>query len=319
MEPDPSAWAGLPSALLALLEAERAAGNRVLAVESGFPAPPAGFYVQLERPVGTRSAHAQDGLEYRRWPNWKGAHGYTDATGHHFLLNPPLPPPLDPLMHRDEPAYPPRAACPPAARPHDLLERFLQSLNIDYEKWRDGIGYDLEALAALDGEARQDAERLILGRGARDWRDVEALAHLDTPSSRGALRQAAEEGTAAVRTAVLHYAPDLLLQDDRTRALVAALDTAAPFDGLSQAIDAVVEQHPPAVLDALWRGLQAREGDVAVHFAALLTYLYGQAETPFDLEQRPFFLTFNTEDADERARAVASLRRRLGLESPWRT
>lgn len=317
MEPDPSAWADLPPPLLGLLEAERAAGNRVAAVEYGFPAPPAGFCVQLERPVSTRPDQAEDGLEYRQWPNWKGAHGYTDAKGHHFLLNPPLPPPPDPVMHWDEPVHlpqPPAPPSPPGPAQQDLLERFRQSLNIDHEKWREGTGYDLEALAALDRDERQAAELMILDRGARDWRDVEALAQLNTPSTRMVLRQAAEEGPAAIRLAVLRCAPDLLPPEDRTRTLLAALKTAAPFDGLSQAIDAVVAHHPPSVMDALWRGLTEREGGVAVHFAALLTYLHGRADSTFDWEQRPFFLTFNTGDAGERADAVAALRKRLGLD-----
>jgi hypothetical protein len=323
LEPDATAWAGLPPPLLALLEAERAAGNRVLSVEYGFPAPPAGFCVQLERPVSTRPEQARDGLEYRQWPNWKGAHGYTDAKGHHFLLNPPLPPPSDPVMRWDEPAGVSRATAPPL--PQDIpppgeadaaspLERFRASLNIDYEKWHEGIGYDLDALEALDRDARQAAERLILDRNAQDWRDVEALAHLNTVSTRAMLRQAAEEGTAAIRLAVLHYAPDLLPPEDRTRTLVAALATTAPFDGLGLAVAAVVAHHPPPVMEALWRGLIERDGGVAVHFAALLTYLYGQAASTFDWAHRPFFLTFNTEDADERATAVAVLRKRLGLD-----
>ena len=110
MEPDPSEWSGLPPALLALVAAERAAGNRVAAIERGFPAPPVGFCVLLERDVSTRPPDADDGLLYRRWPNWKGYHGYSDAPGHFFVLNPPLPPATDPVMAWDEP--PPRRPMP---------------------------------------------------------------------------------------------------------------------------------------------------------------------------------------------------------------
>ena len=88
MEPDPSEWSGLPPALLALVAAERAAGNRVAAIERGFPAPPVGFCVLLERDVSTRPADADDGLHYRQWPNWKGYHGYSDEPGHFYVLNP---------------------------------------------------------------------------------------------------------------------------------------------------------------------------------------------------------------------------------------
>ncbi len=330
MEPHPSAWAGLPPALHALVEAERAAGNRVAAIDTGFPAPPVGFCVLLEKDVSTRPADADDGLHYRKWPNWKGYHGYADAKAHFFVLNPPVPPAPEPVMHWDEsgaslPAENPRRepvaiqvalASPAPLADAAPLERFRQSMNIDYEKWREGIGYDVDALDAMAPDARRAAESLLLVRGALDWRDVEAMARLDTPACRRVLRQALETGETAIRLAVMRFAPLLLAPDDRAAQLVAALATAAPFDGLSQAIDQVVAFHPAEVMAALWRGLTQREGGVAVHYAALLAYLHGRADSVFDMNQRPFFLTFNTDDPAARATAVAALRERLAGASP---
>jgi len=37
-----------------------------------------------------------------------------------------------------------------------------------------------------------------------------------------------------------------------------------------------------------------------VHFAAMLFYIYGKAETSFDPENRAFFLKFNTEKLSDR-------------------
>ena len=97
----------------------------------------------------------------------------------------------------------------------------------------------------------------------------------------------------------------------RIRAIVAALDQARWFEGLGEALDLAAEHPSPTVVDALWRNLRARSGDVAVHCAALLAYLHGLAAEPFDLGQRPFFLRFNTEDAQERAAAIDELRVRI--------
>ena len=99
--------------------------------------------------------------------------------------------------------------------------------------------------------------------------------------------------------------------EERTRAIVAALDQAQWFEGLGEALDLAAEHPSPAVVDALWRNLQARGGDVAVHCAALLTFLHGLPAEPFDLAQRPFFLRFNTDDARERATVIDELRVRI--------
>lgn len=199
------------------------------------------------------------------------------------------------------------------------LDRFRDSMVITYERWHDGIGYDMDALDAMDRDEHLAAEGLLLARGALDWRDVEAMARLDTPACRDVLRRALVEGRAEIRLAVMRYAPGLLTPASRTATLVAALATAAPFDGLSQAIDQAVAWHPPEVIDALWHGLGAREGAVAVHFAALLAYLHGRADSIFDLSQRPLFLSFNTPDPARRAAAVAALRQRLAGASPYPT
>lgn len=327
MDLDSPELADLPPALRALLAAELAAGNRIAEIDRGFPAPPVGLCVILAKPVGTRPNDADDGLRYREWPNWKGYNGYADPRGFFFVLNPPHAPPPDPVMRWDEHGA---AICPPAAQAgapmpdvpasdaahaDSLLRRFEQSLVIDYEKWHDGIGYDLDALAAMDRDQRAAAEGMLLARGVGDWRDVEALAWLDTTACRVALRRALEEGGAEIRLAVARHAPDLVAPEVRAASLVSALATVTAFGGLTQALDEATDFHPPEVMAALWRGVSEREGQVAVHYAALLAYLHGKAEAPFDFAQRPFFLSFNTEDQAERAAAVAALRHRLGLPS----
>lgn len=332
--------AALPSTLRALLEAELNIGNRIAEIDYGFPAPPVGFCVLLAKPISTRPTAADDGLRFGAWPNWKGYSGYTDAQGHYFLLNPSLLPPPEPEPIRDghgaliqAPGHPGalpeaggedggegQAAAPAGARgeaqtsPDDILpRRFRRSMEIGYANWHEGIGYDLEALRAMSGDQRAAVLAALLARGVRDWRDVEALALLDAPAARSALGAALEGGDAEIRLAVARHAPDLVSPDKRAASLVAGLETATFFHGLSDALDTAAEFHPPQVLDALWRGLQEREGEVAVHFAALLAYLHGKADAPFDLALRPLFLTFNTEDPHQRRAAIVKLRQEMGL------
>lgn len=193
-------------------------------------------------------------------------------------------------------------------------ERFRRSMAIDYEKWHDGIGYDLDALDQASPAERDAIEKLLLSRGARDWRDVEALARLDTEPARAVLRDALREGDAGIRMAVARHAPGLLDEAGRTRSLVQAIGSVEPFGGLSDVIDEAVEFHPPEVIDALYLGVLRRDGEVAVHFAALLLYLLGGAEEPFDMAERPFFLRFNTEDRAEREAAFRELCARVGAD-----
>jgi len=81
--------------------------------------------------------------------------------------------------------------------------------------------------------------------------------------------------------------------------------------GLSQVLDQVAVFHPPPVVDALFRGVIERHGATAMHFAAMLLFIHGQATTSFDWDQRPFLLQFHTEDTVERATAFGALRAKI--------
>ncbi|MCW5613400.1 MAG: hypothetical protein KIS83_22405 [Rubrivivax sp.] len=328
--------AALPAPLAELLRDELAAGNRVQAIESGHPAPPVGVCVILEQPALTLAALPAEalparGLVRRRWPGRVQPSGWTDAKGHCFLLEPVV---KSPAGAAAAPSPDPAAVAPAAAGaavvdedlqlrararlgPSEAMRAWDASRVIDHERWREGTGYDLDALARMTPAERSSVETSLL-HGIRDWRGVQALAALDTPRARAALRRTLDEGSDALRMAVLREAPHLVPADAdgsaaRTRALVQALATAELYGGLSQALVEVETFHPPAVMDALWRGLRERDGGTAVHFAATLSYLHGVASEPFDWSQRPFFLRFHTEDAAERAAAIAELRRRLAL------
>lgn len=196
-----------------------------------------------------------------------------------------------------------------------LVERFRESMEMNLERWRDGTGYDLEALAAATPGERAQIETLLLQNGVRDWRDVQALAALDTPDARQALRQAHEGGDARLKVALMSHAAHLISDGARTAALVQALRVTQVFGGLTQALLEVEDHHPPAVIEALLRGVLQREGAIAADFAAMLMYLHGQAPCAYDIEQRDFFNRFQSED---RQAPFAELCHRIGLDADTR-
>jgi hypothetical protein len=193
------------------------------------------------------------------------------------------------------------------------LRRFEKSMEINYEKWHDGIGYDLDALRLASQTERIAIEQILIQHSPRDWRDIEALAQIDTKSARETIRNAIKDSNPAVRVAVTRYAPNLVTNSERSHSIIEALQHAKIFGGLSQVLDDIEEYHPTEVKDALIKGLLTREGDVAVLFAAILFYLYGKAEEPFDMKQRPFFLLFNTENKEKRAQTFLELCKQLNI------
>ena len=198
----------------------------------------------------------------------------------------------------------------------NFLQRFEQSMKVDYEKWHDGIGYDLEAIAEASPSERIAIENILVTRGARDWRDVEALAAIRTPGAINILNSALTNGNEEIRTSVLRYAPELASDNERIAVLVDALKKAEFYGGLSQALSQVERSHPPEVIDALLHGVLDRSGEIAVHFAAMLMFIYGKTNEPFDMEMRPFFLRFNTPDRKEREIVFRELCERLDIQPP---
>lgn len=183
----------------------------------------------------------------------------------------------------------------------------------DLETWRDGIGYDLQALAEAGPDHRRMIEERLLAKEPLTWHDIEALAALDTPRARARIMAALDDPDAMVRAAVTRFASARLAQDDLSASLVKGLETAAFYGGLTQILDQVETFHPPPVVAALFRGALARDGETAVHLAAMLMFVHGQAKEVFDWDHRPFYLTFHTEDRAEREAAFRELCARVGI------
>jgi hypothetical protein len=197
----------------------------------------------------------------------------------------------------------------------DASKRFLDSMIIDYEKWHDGVGYDLNALAQVPPAELKAIETTLLQHSPRDWRDIEALARIDSPAARAAVEAALKSSNPQIRQTAMEYAGDKLDDNSRELLLVKSLEPDVIYGGLTQALDEAADFHPPAVVDALLRGALNRDGDIAVHFAALLMYIHDKAAEPFDWAHRPFFLRFNTSDGAERKAVFRELCKKIDVEA----
>jgi len=324
--------AAFPAPLRKLIETELKAGNTIVELASCFPAPPAGAYVKLANPVTTRPRKTARGVYFydRNSSSYSGE--FTDARRFYFVLEPPNPTEPEPDMNdirdaleakhraadaelyqtqrsgktkrKQAPADTVPSPVPPPPVParhvETAVDRFRESMVGTYERWHDGIGYDLDIFKTATPNELVEIENLLLSRGTSDWRDVEALAALNSPRARVALRKALKSSDHQVRMAVTKHAASLVTDAERTASLVQALAGSEIYGGLTQALLQVEEFHPPEVIEALFCGALSRKGDTAVHFAAMLMFLHGQAKTSFDWELRPFFLRFNTENRVER-------------------
>ena len=300
----------MPIALRHLVEEELTAGNAIAEVGHSFPAAPVGCYVKLARPVSSRPRASSDGITFfdRNSSLYSGE--FADPDRHYFVIEPPNPPPPEPDMDAIRAGL--DAKKQPAPGSNSAVDRFGQSMVFDYARWHDGIGYDLDVIRQATPHERSEIEELLIRRPISDWRDVEALAAIDSPRSRAALVQALRHPDIHIRTAVADYAPQLVSEDEHTAMLIAAVERAEIYGGLTRALDQIESFHPRAVIDALFRGLLKRNGETAVHFAAMLMFIHGKASSSFDWDQRPFFLQFNTEDPAERRRHFLELCRRIG-------
>ena len=194
-------------------------------------------------------------------------------------------------------------------------ERFMASTNIDYDRWREGEGYDLDALRTLDPDEQFRVEHWLRARAGEDWRDLEALLALGSEAARAAVVDQLRRGKLEQRlSAARLLADDPALAADVEAAAIAGLESAVFYGGLSTALDLATDRRTPALIDALFRAALREEGEAAVHAAARLAYVHGKAKEPFDWELRPLFLRFGEADRMSREAAFRELCALCGVD-----
>jgi hypothetical protein len=109
-------------------------------------------------------------------------------------------------------------------------------MEINYEKWHEGIGYGVDAIKLASPSELKEIEQILVQHSPRDWREFEALAQIDTKSARETIKAAIDDPNPSVRIAVTRYVPNLVTSNKRSQSLIRALQSAEIYGGLSQAL-----------------------------------------------------------------------------------
>lgn len=169
--------------------------------------------------------------------------------------------------------------------------RFLRSTVIGLDEWRDGIGYDLDALAAMTEEERSLIRQLLRTRltdanHTIDWRELEAAGALDDTELLESLKKHTD-GSVRLKVAQLLGASGAE-EDEICRAL------SGKDDNVSKALD-LVSEYPTARVK---RALVTRVRQVDDHFiyaAMVLLEVFGNVADSF--AERPFLFRVQEEGA----------------------
>jgi len=192
------------------------------------------------------------------------------------------------------------------------LEKFLRSMKIGYTEWHDGTGYDLRALRELSGEEVKRVENLLVSRKDQDWRDVEALAVLNTPRAIEALKECLRSKNIDVRLFAVRYLKEMNILDRVDEIVVNTLPSTKIGQGLTYAL-ALAKDYPTELIKQklLWCCVHGND-DIRIHCAAMALFLYGKASSEFDNNQRIIF-RFGIKDKAKRIEAFSELCLMIGV------
>ena len=190
--------------------------------------------------------------------------------------------------------------------PSDAFQRFQSSMVIDYEKWHDGVGYDIEALDELSPAERIKVEHMLAPRAEKDWRDLEALDRLGTPGALQAIWRARESSDADIRMHALQYGPTPT-PAEWDKAIVYSLRQVKPFAGLVITMESAIEHPSPRVVAALWQHVKVPGSEITFHAAQALLCIAGKLDGQYDDAQRPLQLRLQGPASADRDLALTEL------------
>jgi hypothetical protein len=197
----------------------------------------------------------------------------------------------------------------PAQSP--AVQRFVKSMELSMDQWREGEGYDLSALQGLSNPEAAVILDLLNDRletSAAGWREVEALAALDIPPARMALGRLSSHWSAEVRLRAARLQDEKAPTGATEREIVRLLDDPDTDIGAAALMDEAEEYSTPVVRAALLRCALDGAPHLRVHAAALALFFGGGAAEPFDWDHRPLFLEFGEESRAVRVAAMEQLK-----------
>lgn len=189
-------------------------------------------------------------------------------------------------------------------------------MEIDFYKWHDGIGYDLEALQELGPSERAEVEALLLSRKDTDWRDAEALAALGSDAAIAALKECLSSQNIEARLEAANQLMKKGWVSSITRVIVETLPKTKIGCGLGQALDLAKHYTDPEVIQALFYCTLHGNNDIRIHCAGLLYHLFGKSPDDYDFSQGELFYKFQSKELAERKMAFAELCWLLAEQSP---
>lgn len=148
-------------------------------------------------------------------------------------------------------------------------------MNIGYIEWHDGLGYDLDALDRLEGKDREEAEKVLVPRAEKDWRDLEALDRLGTPGAMAAIVKARGSRNPEIRLHALGYGPAAPEQEWEEAVVYGLARMKKYTDGLVYAFRAAINHPSEAVVAELWKVFLNRRRDGSYQAAERLCEIAG--------------------------------------------
>lgn len=184
-------------------------------------------------------------------------------------------------------------------------ERFLASMVLDYEKWHDGIGYDLSALDEMSEEDRQQIAARLRAKND-DWRDLEALDYLKAHEG---ILESRRSDNPEHRLIAMRYGPE---PDgaDLEDAILAGLQKGSV---LGRAVDQAALHPTPRIREALLALVRDCDDGDAYAPAAALFFLHGIIDSPHSWDERPFLLRLVEPESEDRREAFREFCERLGV------
>lgn len=172
--------------------------------------------------------------------------------------------------------------------------RFVSSLEMNLDAWRDGTGYDLAALAAMNDLERGAIREMIATRLANknrsaDWRDLEAASALELKGSI-ALRADDDDPRTRLR------AKEAL--GDSESVIAEICDTIAnsrDADAVSKALDHVTNYPTDAVKQAVITRVR-RVDSQFIYASMVMLEVFGGVEDAF--AERPFLFQVQEQGKD---------------------
>src|SRR5689334_20621156 len=125
------------------------------------------------------------------------------------------------------------------------FKSFLGSMSLTVEDWREGNGYDIDALEDVTDPERDELVNVLAEelKSKPDWRQAEALAAIGTPAAVQVLRAAMSTANPELRIHIAEELAELGEPTDLESAIIEALRHTNLSNGLSYAID-TAEEHP---------------------------------------------------------------------------